>query len=104
MASMIINKMIKVVSTIYFKKDKTRNNYLVFLKANSDESRLIGLQAINQILIEMTYSAKRFNPAINRRVSISFREAQLRMIFENVLNLTKNTVDHLTNMVNTGQG
>ena len=40
------------------------------------------MSSINQILTEMTYSAKKFGPAINRRVSITFRDTCLKSIFE----------------------
>ena len=37
----------------------------------------------------MSYKALKINPAINRRISISFRESELKAIFESNLQLTK---------------
>ena len=40
------------------------------------------MKAIDQIINEMTYKAKKITPSINRRISLSFRDSDLKGIFE----------------------
>lgn len=41
----------------------------------------------------MTYKARKVTPSINRRISMSFRETELKNIFETNLVITKNCVE-----------
>ena len=43
----------------------------------------------------MTYKAKKINPSINRRISMSFRETELKDIFEATLISTKQFSENL---------
>jgi len=51
--------------------------------------KLIGLQALDQLVVEMTYMTKTKNLSLNRRVSLSFRDAALHDIYANNLQLVK---------------
>ena len=51
--------------------------------------KLIGLQALDQIVVEMTYMTKMKNLSLNRRVSLSFRDAALFDIYRNNLGFLK---------------
>jgi hypothetical protein len=53
------------------------------------EHKIIGLKAINQIVVEMSFKAKKISPAINRRISINFRETELMAIYEVTLHETQ---------------
>jgi hypothetical protein len=46
----------------------------------------------------MTYKAKKITPSINRRISISFRECDLKGIFETNISKTKQLVEALDQM------
>ena len=46
------------------------------------EHILIGLYAIDQIVLEMTYINKGRNLTVNRRVSLNFRDSALFQIFK----------------------
>lgn len=72
----------------------------VFAQAKSFEHKLVCMQALDQLILEMTYVAKTLTPAVNRRVSISFRDIELKNIFELNLryltSLTENLVQNST--------
>ena len=69
----------------------------ISLCSHSFEHRLIGLKAIDQILLEMTYKVKKLNPSLNRRISVGFRENELKIIYENNLQTAHHLVDYLKN-------
>ena len=48
----------------------------------SPDHILIGLYAIDQIVLEMTYVNKGKNLTLNRRVSLNFRDSALFQIFK----------------------
>mmetsp|Transcript_5776 Transcript_5776/g.9206 ORF Transcript_5776/g.9206 Transcript_5776/m.9206 type:complete len:95 (+) Transcript_5776:386-670(+) len=52
----------------------------------------IGLQAIEQLIVEMTYMTKLKNLSLNRRISLSFRDTALYDIFEKNLDYTRSLV------------
>ena len=55
------------------------------LEMSSIHHKLIGLQALDQIVVEMTYMTKMKNLSLNRRVSLSFRDSALNVIYTNNL-------------------
>ena len=55
------------------------------LVQNNPAHKLIGLQALDQIVVEMTYMTKMKNLTLNRRISLSFRDAALFDIYKNNL-------------------
>lgn len=55
----------------------------------NDLHKLIGLQAIDQLMVEMSYMTKMKNVTLNRRISLNFRDASLSIIFKNNLDYTK---------------
>ena len=59
------------------------------LMVQNDKHKLIGLQALDQLIVEMTYMTKMKNLTLNRRVSLSFRDAALSIIYKNNLQYTK---------------
>jgi hypothetical protein len=66
----------------------------------SDEHKLIGLQALDQLLMEMTYMTKMKNLTVNRRISLSFRDAALTIIYKNNLEYTKLLIERFNNAFN----
>lgn len=60
----------------------------ITIESQHDSHRFIAIQALDQIIVEMTYITKKVNPSINRRISMSFRDNELRSIFENNLQFT----------------
>jgi len=71
------------------------------MKPTSDEHKLIGLQAIDQLIVEMTYMTKMKNLQINRRVSLSFRDCALTIVYKNNLDYTKFLLEKFNNEFNT---
>jgi len=65
------------------------DDILQLFTINSSEHILIGLYAIEQIILEMTYLYKGKTLTLNRRVSLNFRDSSLIQIFKNVLQLNK---------------
>ena len=57
------------------------------------EHTLIGLYAIDQIVLEMTYVNKGKNLTINRRVSLNFRDNALYQIFKQSLVFNKQFIE-----------
>lgn len=55
------------------------------LDQKSAEHRLVGLEALDQLIVEMTYMTKSRNLSLNRRVSLNFRDVALYQIFSNNL-------------------
>ena len=55
----------------------------LILHSDIPSHKLIALNAIDQLIVEMTYMTKMKNLQINRRVSLSFRDASLLEIFSN---------------------
>jgi len=55
------------------------------LEQKNAEHRLVGLEALDQLIVEMTYMTKTRNLSLNRRVSLSFRDVALFQIFTNNL-------------------
>lgn len=45
----------------------------------------------------MTYKVKKLNLSINRRISVSFRETELKLIYENNLHTGKHLIESLKN-------
>jgi hypothetical protein len=45
----------------------------------------------------MTYKVKKLNLSINRRISVSFRETELKLIYENNLHTAKHLIESLKN-------
>jgi hypothetical protein len=58
------------------------------------------MQAIDQLVVEMTYMTKMKNQTFNRRISLSFRDAALFNIFK--VNLE--TIKSLTGTLSQSQG
>ena len=56
------------------------------------------MQAIDQLVVEMTYMTKMKNQTFNRRISLSFRDAALFNIFQ--MNLQ--TIQALTGLLSQG--
>ena len=59
------------------------------LQIDNPQHKLIGLQALDQIVVEMTYMTKMKNLTLNRRVSLSFRDAALYGVYSNNLQFLK---------------
>lgn len=57
------------------------------------EHTLIGLYAIDQMVLEMTYVNKGKNLTINRRVSLNFRDNALYQIFKQSLVFNKQFIE-----------
>lgn len=55
----------------------------------NDQHKLIGLQAVDQLMVEMSYMTKMKNVTLNRRISLNFRDNSLTIIFKNNLQNTK---------------
>ena len=55
------------------------------VQSKNERHRVIGLEALDQLIVEMTYMTKMKNPSLNRRVSMSFRDAALYEIFQSNL-------------------
>ena len=55
------------------------------VQSKNERHRVIGLEALDQLIVEMTYMTKMKNPSLNRRVSMSFRDAALYQIFQSNL-------------------
>jgi len=72
----------------------------ILIKSSSDEHKLIGLQAIDQLIVEMTYMTKMKNLQINRRVSLSFRDCALGTIYQNNLEYLKFLLEKFNNEFN----
>jgi hypothetical protein len=47
------------------------------LEFSNPVHQLIGMQAIDQLVVEMTYMTKMKNQTFNRRISLSFRDCAL---------------------------
>ena len=57
--------------------------------------RVIGLQTLDQLITEMTYMAQLKQMAMNRRVSLNFRDVSLYQIFANNLEYVAKLVAQL---------
>lgn len=66
----------------------------------SPEHRLIGLYAINEMVLEMTYVNKGKNVTINRRVSLNFRDNSLFQIFKQTLAFNKSFIEEISMLSN----
>lgn len=66
----------------------------------SPEHRLIGLYAINEMVLEMTYVNKGKNVTINRRVSLNFRDSSLFQIFKQTLTFNKQMIEEIAVQAN----
>ena len=56
---------------------------------------LIGFNAIQELIVEMTYVSKAKNLQINRRISLSFRDVALFKIFEDNIRFTANLTQRI---------
>ena len=59
----------------------------------------MGLYAIEQIVLEMTYMYKGKNLTLNRRVSLGFRDGQLLQIMKQTLLFNKHFIEIIFNSV-----
>ena len=60
---------------------------------NNDRLSLLSLTALHDLIIEMSYVHKVRNLNVNRRISLSFRDSQLFLIF-------KQSLLHIENFIN----
>lgn len=47
--------------------------------------KVLAIKVLNQIVVEMSFKAKKITPLVNRRISLNFRETHLKAIFEDCL-------------------
>jgi hypothetical protein len=73
-------------------KDALVPSLLPSLGSGNPRLLLVGLLSINQLVEEMSYMTKMKNQSINRRISISFRDSALYLIFEQTLNVATQLV------------
>lgn len=53
------------------------------LQSGNPQHKLIGLQAIQELIVEMTYMTTMKNLQVNRRTSLNFRDTALYSIYRN---------------------
>jgi hypothetical protein len=98
---MMILLLAKIAKLAWFDDADIKNGLVPdlskILMSNSNEHRLVGLEAIDQLVVEMTYMTKMKNLTLNRRVSLSFRDSALYEIFKNNLHFTKTLLEQLNN-------
>lgn len=98
---MMILLLAKIAKLAWFDDVEIKNGLVVdlskILHISNDEHKLIGLQALDQLLMEMTYMTKMKNLTMNRRVSLSFRDASLTIIFKNNLEYIKSLLEQFNN-------
>ena len=90
---MMILLLAKIVKLGWFDDPEVRNaivpDLTLIIEQGNDQHKLIGLQAIQQLIIEMTYLTKMKNLQINRRLSLNFRDSALYKIFCDNIEFTK---------------
>lgn len=64
--------------------------------------RLVGFEALDQLIMEMTYMTQTKNLSLNRRVSLNFRDVALFQIFSNNLKFVANLTNMLQQEINSG--
>ena len=64
--------------------------------------RLVGFEALDQLIMEMTYMTQTKNLSLNRRVSLNFRDVALYQIFNNNLKYVANLTTLLQQDINSG--
>jgi len=62
----------------------------------SEKHKLIAFQAINDLIVEMTYVHKVKNLTVNRRISLNFRDSALFQIFKQVIDFVKHYADQIS--------
>ena len=89
--NMIIIVLAKIAKMSWFDHPELQSvvQDLMQLFPLSQGHMLIGLKAIHDLIIEMTYVHKVKNLTINRRISLNFRDNALFQIFKQVLALTQ---------------
>jgi hypothetical protein len=64
---------------------------------------ILGLSAVEQIVLEMTYMYKGKNLTLNRRVSLGFRDSSLQQIFKQSLVFNKQFIEIIFNATTQNQ-
>lgn len=86
---MMVLLLAKIAKLAWFDDPAIKNGLVPelteILSIQNAKHKLVGLQALDQLIVEMTYMTKMKNLTINRRVSLSFRDAALGDIFTNNL-------------------
>ena len=91
---MMILVLAKLVKLSWLEPETTIRSAILELPRVTEPGHLLIIQkAIEQTIIEMTYSAKSISLSINRRISVSFREISLKQIFENNIRILENHSD-----------
>lgn len=96
---MMILLLAKITKLAWFDDADIKNGLVPevtkLLQMQSIDHKLIGLQALDQIVVEMTYMTKMKNLSLNRRVSLSFRDSALNIIYTNNLQILKVLAEQL---------
>jgi len=89
---MVITLLVKVTKMSWFDTPEIQGivSDLEPLFDRSPKHFLIGLQTINDLIIEMTYVHRSKNLTQNRRISLNFRDNALFQIFKRTLQFTTN--------------
>ena len=89
----------KIVKLAWFDDAEVKNAVVPqltkILHKQNPRHKLIGLKAIDQLLVEMSYMTKMRNLAVNRRISLSFRDTALFEIFTNNLTYIAKLVEQI---------
>ena len=90
---MMILLLAKIAKLAWFDDPDIKGGLVVdlnqILSSPSKPHKLIGLQALDQLIMEMTYMTKMKNLTLNRRISLSFRDQALSEIFKHNLEHVK---------------
>lgn len=93
MVKMMILLLAKIAKLAWFDDPDIKTGLVITLNKimlnPNDKHKLIGLQAIDQLMVEMSYMTKMKNVTLNRRISLSFRDASLSIIYQNNLDHLK---------------
>ena len=83
--TMMILLLAKLIKLSWLEEDTSIRSAIAEIPLNQVHNlkhKLICLKAIEQTIVEMTYNAKSMTSSINRRTSVSFRDIELKNIFE----------------------
>ena len=83
----------KIAKLSWLEDPDIKNNLVVditkFLSIDNQFNKLVGLQMLEQLILEMAYLQQGKNLTVNRRVSLSFRDSALYDIYRNNLQILK---------------